>query len=78
MKCEGCTMARSPFDPFNDDFDKIFNQFLGDAGNSNAQRRYMINGQEVTPEQLEVVNYKVVNLIPNKKLHLIRQESLKS
>lgn len=53
MKCEGCTMARSPFDPFNDDFDKIFNQFLGDAGNSNAQRRYMINGQEVTPEQLE-------------------------
>ncbi|CAI2657837.1 ATP-dependent Clp protease ATP-binding subunit [Apilactobacillus kunkeei] len=46
-------MARSPFDPFNDDFDKIFNQFLGDAGNSNAQRRYMINGQEVTPEQLE-------------------------
>lgn len=53
MKCEGCTMARSPFDPFNDDFDKIFNQFLGDTGNSNAQRRYMINGQEVTPEQLE-------------------------
>lgn len=53
MKCEGCTMARSPFDPFNDDFDKIFNQFLGDSGNSNAQRRYMINGQEVTPEQLE-------------------------
>ncbi|KPN79390.1 ATP-dependent Clp protease ATP-binding subunit [Apilactobacillus kunkeei] len=46
-------MARSPFDPFNDDFDKIFNQFLGDTGNSNAQRRYMINGQEVTPEQLE-------------------------
>ncbi|CAI2668666.1 putative ATP-dependent Clp protease ATP-binding subunit [Apilactobacillus kunkeei] len=46
-------MARSPFDPFNDDFDKIFNQFLGDAGNSNSQRRYMINGQEVTPEQLE-------------------------
>lgn len=53
MKCEGCTMARSPFDPFNDDFDKIFNQFLGDTGNSSAQRRYMINGQEVTPEQLE-------------------------
>ena len=53
MKCEGCTMARSPFDPFNDDFDRIFNQFLGDTGNSNAQRRYMINGQEVTPEQLE-------------------------
>ncbi|MBC6388793.1 ATP-dependent Clp protease ATP-binding subunit [Lactobacillus kunkeei] len=46
-------MARSPFDPFNDDFDRIFNQFLGDTGNSNAQRRYMINGQEVTPEQLE-------------------------
>ncbi|CAI2661495.1 ATP-dependent Clp protease ATP-binding subunit [Apilactobacillus kunkeei] len=46
-------MARSPFDPFNDDFDKIFNQFLGDTGNSSAQRRYMINGQEVTPEQLE-------------------------
>ncbi|WP_203619503.1 AAA family ATPase [Apilactobacillus nanyangensis] len=46
-------MARSPFDPFNDDFDRIFNQFLGDTGNSSAQRRYMINGQEVTPEQLE-------------------------
>lgn len=53
MKCEGCTMARSPFDPFNDDFDRIFNQFLGDEGSSNTQRRYMINGQEVTPEQLE-------------------------
>lgn len=46
-------MARSPFDPFNDDFDRIFNQFIGDAGSSNTQRRYMINGQEVTPEQLE-------------------------
>ncbi|KOY77757.1 AAA family ATPase [Apilactobacillus kunkeei] len=46
-------MARSPFDPFNDDFDRIFNQFLGDEGSSNTQRRYMINGQEVTPEQLE-------------------------
>ncbi|UQS84810.1 ATP-dependent Clp protease ATP-binding subunit [Apilactobacillus apisilvae] len=46
-------MARNPFDPFNDDFDKIFNQFLGDTGNSRSERRYMVNGQEVTPEQLE-------------------------
>ncbi|TPR50963.1 AAA family ATPase [Apilactobacillus micheneri] len=46
-------MARDPFNPFNDDFDKIFNQFLGDTGSSNSQRRYMVNGQEVTPEQLE-------------------------
>jgi len=46
-------MARDPFNPFNDDFDKIFNQFLGDTGSSNPQRRYMVNGQEVTPEQLE-------------------------
>ncbi|TPR13198.1 AAA family ATPase [Apilactobacillus timberlakei] len=46
-------MARDPFNPFNDDFDKIFNQFLGDTGSLNPQRRYMVNGQEVTPEQLE-------------------------
>lgn len=45
-------MANIPFDPFNDDFDRIFNQFLGNDA-SHSQRRYMINGQEVTPEQLQ-------------------------
>jgi ATP-dependent Clp protease ATP-binding subunit ClpL len=46
-------MDRNPFDPFNDDFDRIFNQFLGSTGDRNMHRRYMVNGQEVTPEQLE-------------------------
>ena len=37
-------------DPFNSDMNDIFNQLMGGM-NGSANRRYMINGQEVTPEE---------------------------
>ncbi|MEJ6400827.1 ATP-dependent Clp protease ATP-binding subunit [Nicoliella sp. Es01] len=46
-------MARFSNDPFfgNDGFDDIFNQMFNDNGKGNTQRRYSVNGQELTPEQ---------------------------
>ena len=43
-------MAQNPMDPFNSDMNDIFNQLMGGM-NGSANRRYMINGQEVTPEE---------------------------
>ena len=40
-------MARIPMDPFDNNMDDIFSNLMGDMG---SNRRYMINGQEVSPE----------------------------
>lgn len=44
-------MAFSNRDPFDDEMNELFNQLLGHTQSDNSQRRYLINGQEVTPEQ---------------------------
>lgn len=50
-------MANSFFgnDPFfgNNEFDDIFNGMMPENGEQNANRRYIVNGKEVTPEQFE-------------------------
>lgn len=44
-------MARIPVDPFNNDMDDLFNQLMGGMNGVNSEnRRYLINGREVTPE----------------------------
>lgn len=45
-------MARIPVDPFNNDMDDLFNQLMGGMNGFNSDnRRYLINGREVTPEE---------------------------
>lgn len=45
-------MARIPVDPFNNDMDDLFNQLMGGMNGFNSEnRRYLINGREVTPEE---------------------------
>ena len=45
-------MAQNPRDPFNDDMNDIFNQLMGGMNGFNSDnRRYLINGREVTPEE---------------------------
>ncbi|EEI22836.1 ATPase family associated with various cellular activities (AAA) [Limosilactobacillus fermentum ATCC 14931] len=47
-----CIMARIPVDPFNNDMDDLFNQLMGGMNGFNSDnRRYLINGREVTPEE---------------------------
>ncbi len=45
-------MAQNPVDPFNGDMDDLFNQLMGGMNGMNSEnRRYLINGREVTPEE---------------------------
>ncbi|MEK1331955.1 ATP-dependent Clp protease ATP-binding subunit [Limosilactobacillus fermentum] len=45
-------MARIPVDPFNNDMDDLFNQLMGGMNGVNSEnRRYLMNGREVTPEE---------------------------
>ncbi|MCV3754724.1 ATP-dependent Clp protease ATP-binding subunit [Limosilactobacillus fermentum] len=45
-------MARIPVDPFNNDMDDLFNQLMGGMNGVNSEnRRYLINGREVTPKE---------------------------
>ena len=47
-------MAQNPMDPFNIDMNDIFNQLMGGMNGYNSEnRRYMINGREVTPEEFD-------------------------
>lgn len=49
-------MARIPVDPFNNDMDDLFNQLMGGMNGFNSDnRRYLINGREVTPEEYAVL-----------------------
>ncbi|SFC15870.1 ATP-dependent Clp protease ATP-binding subunit ClpL [Fructobacillus durionis] len=51
-------------DPFNSDMNDIFNNMMGGLGGMNSEnRRYLINGREVTPE--EFAQYKQTGKLPN-------------
>ncbi|MCX2186440.1 ATP-dependent Clp protease ATP-binding subunit [Limosilactobacillus pontis] len=50
-------------DPFNSDMNDIFNQLMGGVNGYNSEnRRYMINGREVTPE--EFAQYRQTGQLP--------------
>ena len=56
-------MAQNPMDPFNSDMNDIFNQLMGGMNGYNSEnRRYMINGREVTPE--EFAQYRQTGQLP--------------
>lgn len=56
-------MAQNPMDPFNSDMNDIFNQLMGGMNGYNSEnRRYMINGREVTPE--EFAQYRQTGHLP--------------
>ena len=45
-------MAQNPMNPFDNDMNDIFNQLMGGMNGFNSDnRRYLINGREVTPEE---------------------------
>lgn len=48
----GIIMAQIPMSPFDNDMNDIFNQLMGGMNGFNTEnRRYMINGREVSPEE---------------------------
>lgn len=56
-------MAQTPRDPFNDNMNDIFDQLMGGMGGFNSDnRRYLINGREVTPE--EFAQYRQTGRLP--------------
>ncbi len=56
-------MAQNPMDPFNSDMNDIFNQLMGGMNGYNSEnRRYLINGREVTPE--EFAEYRRTGQLP--------------
>lgn len=40
---------------FNDDFDSIFRKIFQDMQNTDGNKKYYINGREVSPEQLQQI-----------------------
>ncbi|OQQ76899.1 ATP-dependent Clp protease ATP-binding subunit [Ligilactobacillus salivarius] len=55
-------MNNTPFDNFNN-MDDIFNELMGSMNGINSERRYLINGREVTPE--EFAQYRKTGKLPN-------------
>ena len=55
-------MNNTPFDNFNN-MDDIFNELMGSMNGINSERRYLINGREVTPE--EFAQYRKNGKLPN-------------
>ena len=55
-------MNNTPFDNFNN-MDDIFNELMGSMNGINSERRYLINGREVTPE--EFAEYRKTGKLPN-------------
>lgn len=55
-------MNNTPFDNFNN-MDDIFNELMGGMNGINSERRYLINGREVTPE--EFAQYRKTGKLPN-------------
>lgn len=55
-------MNNTPFDNFNN-MDDIFNELMGSINGINSERRYLINGREVTPE--EFAQYRKTGKLPN-------------
>ena len=55
-------MNNTPFDNFNN-MDDIFNELMGSMNGINSERRYLINGREVTPEEFS--QYRKTGKLPN-------------
>lgn len=55
-------MNNTPFDNFNN-MDDIFNELMGSMNGISSERRYLINGREVTPE--EFAQYRKTGKLPN-------------
>ena len=55
-------MNNTPFDNFNN-MEDIFNELMGSMNGINSERRYLINGREVTPE--EFAQYRKTGKLPN-------------
>ena len=56
-------MAQNPMNPFDGDMNDIFNQLMGGMNSLNSDnRRYLINGREVTPE--EFAQYRQTGKLP--------------
>ena len=56
-------MAQNPMNPFDNDMNDIFNQLMGGMNGFNSDnRRYLINGREVTPE--EFAEYRRTGQLP--------------
>ena len=55
-------MNNTPFDNFNN-MDDIFNELMGSMNGINSERRYLINGREVTPEEFD--QYRKTGKLPN-------------
>ena len=56
-------MAQTPRDPFDNDMNDIFDQLMGGMGGLNSDnRRYLINGREVTPA--EFAEYRRTGRLP--------------
>ena len=56
-------MAQNPMNPFDGDMNDIFNQLMGGMNGLNSDnRRYLINGREVTPE--EFAQYRQTGKLP--------------
>ena len=55
-------MNNTPFDNFNN-MDDIFNELMGSMNGITSERRYLINGREVTPE--EFAQYRKTGKLPN-------------
>ena len=45
-------MSRNSMDPFSNDMDDLFNELMRGMNGMNSERHYLINGREVTPEEL--------------------------
>ena len=45
-------MSRNSIDPFSSDMDDLFNELMRGLNGMNSERHYLINGREVTPEEL--------------------------
>lgn len=45
-------MSRNSMDPFSSDMDDLFNELMRGMNGMNSERHYLINGREVTPEEL--------------------------
>ena len=56
-------MAQNPVDPFDGGMDDLFNQLMGGMNGMNSEnRRYLVNGREVTPE--EFAQYRRTGRLP--------------
>ncbi|KRM19703.1 atp-dependent clp proteinase (atp-binding subunit) [Ligilactobacillus hayakitensis DSM 18933 = JCM 14209] len=59
-------MANIPVGPF-DNMDDIFNELMGNMNGINSERRYLINGREVTPE--EFAKYRQTGKMPGNQVN---------